>query len=447
MPPKKKDSSKTPAKARTPTLIDGLTKEELSKEQIEEHIVRLREELDREREERNYFQLERDKIYTTWKITERQLEEVKAELKNLDNHTEKDEERHHTDIKVYQQKMKHLLCEHTNTIFELKADGSVSNEKLQKEQEQLEMELRGNMTDTLAEMQEADKESFIKELEQSHAKNMTMTRNNLEEKLKDLIDSYKKNIEMLKEDLEKITTSVTCEREHQWNSHIASLKEHHAKTMSGFDDIVSQMEKDLDEIIAHKKEIKELTINTRELEKSIESVLEDNKRLVELISTVKKEKTQAEKKVKYYIEGKILWKRTEKDRHKKLRDLKQDHEQLEEKFIKLQQEVGERSRSFAQSVQELQHQADVKEELLKKKLQSVKESVEKTHAQLSSVLSASNMDHTALTGNIKKMEEKLDSANNTIKDLEYRRRLVARAHRDLLLFIEAKEAACGVPVK
>lgn len=68
--------------------------------QMEEHIIRLREELDREREERNYFQLERDKIHTFWEITERQLEEVKAELKNLDKDLEEDEGCHQVEIKV-----------------------------------------------------------------------------------------------------------------------------------------------------------------------------------------------------------------------------------------------------------------------------------------------------------------------------------------------------------
>lgn len=62
--------------------------------------MRLREELDREREERNYFQLERDKIHTFWEITDRQLEEVKAERKNLDKDIEEDEGRHQVEIKV-----------------------------------------------------------------------------------------------------------------------------------------------------------------------------------------------------------------------------------------------------------------------------------------------------------------------------------------------------------
>ena len=69
--------------------------------QLEEHIVRLREELDREREERNYFQLERDKVNTFWEITKRQLEEKKAELRNKDREMEDAEERHQIEIKVF----------------------------------------------------------------------------------------------------------------------------------------------------------------------------------------------------------------------------------------------------------------------------------------------------------------------------------------------------------
>jgi hypothetical protein len=85
--------------AKSTTVIDGISTEEMTKEQLEEHIVALREELDREREERNYFQLERDKVNTFWEITKRQLEERKAELRNKDREMEDSEERHQVEIK------------------------------------------------------------------------------------------------------------------------------------------------------------------------------------------------------------------------------------------------------------------------------------------------------------------------------------------------------------
>lgn len=77
--------------------------------QLENHVARLREELDREREERNYFQLERDKIHTFWEITRRQLEEKRAELRNKDREMEEAEERHQVEIKVGGEKAKGVL--------------------------------------------------------------------------------------------------------------------------------------------------------------------------------------------------------------------------------------------------------------------------------------------------------------------------------------------------
>ena len=63
-------------------------------------MVRLRDELDREREERNFFQLERDKVNTFWDISKRQLDEARATVRNKERELEDAEERHQVEIKV-----------------------------------------------------------------------------------------------------------------------------------------------------------------------------------------------------------------------------------------------------------------------------------------------------------------------------------------------------------
>lgn len=45
----------------------------MSREQLEKFAHSLRHEIEREREERNFFQLERDKLRTFWEITKNQL--------------------------------------------------------------------------------------------------------------------------------------------------------------------------------------------------------------------------------------------------------------------------------------------------------------------------------------------------------------------------------------
>ncbi len=132
-------------------------------------MVRLREEVDREREERNFFQLERDKVNTFWDITKRQLEENKATVRNKERELEDAEEKHQVEIKVrshcklafsmnnilglllpffflvkvYKQKVKHLLYEHQNNITELKRDGAVAVTLEQSQHHQRERDLTG----------------------------------------------------------------------------------------------------------------------------------------------------------------------------------------------------------------------------------------------------------------------------------------------------------------
>lgn len=51
---------------------------------------------------------------------------MRAELRNKDRDMEDLEERHQVEIKVYKQKVKHLLYEHQSNITTLKADGESS---------------------------------------------------------------------------------------------------------------------------------------------------------------------------------------------------------------------------------------------------------------------------------------------------------------------------------
>lgn len=67
-----------------------------------------------------------DKIASFWEISKKELEDRRAELRNKDREMEEMEERHAVEIKVYKQKVKHLLYEHQNNVAALKADGEAA---------------------------------------------------------------------------------------------------------------------------------------------------------------------------------------------------------------------------------------------------------------------------------------------------------------------------------
>lgn len=55
----------------------------MNREQLEIYAHKILEEMEREREERNFFQLERDKLRTFWEITRHQLDEARATVRYL----------------------------------------------------------------------------------------------------------------------------------------------------------------------------------------------------------------------------------------------------------------------------------------------------------------------------------------------------------------------------
>ena len=63
---------------------------------------------------------------TFWEVTRKELEETRAEVRVKDRELEESEERHMMEVKVYKQKVKHLLYEQENNIAELKAENMVS---------------------------------------------------------------------------------------------------------------------------------------------------------------------------------------------------------------------------------------------------------------------------------------------------------------------------------
>ncbi|KAK2894901.1 hypothetical protein Q8A67_012130 [Cirrhinus molitorella] len=451
MSPKRKSSNKP--KGKTPTVVDGLSTDEMSKEQLEEHIVRLREELDREREERNYFQLERDKIHTFWEITKRQLEEKKCELRNRERELEEGEEHHQVEIKVYKQKVKHLLYEQQNMLSELKAESVVSTKLLQKEHADLENKLQKDMCCLKVDIkeQELSSENVIKNLHLKHDEKITVLRNDFARQVQEIEFKYKKRMQKLRQEEELRRKTEIHEIEERKNSHINMLMKNHEKAFRDirnyFSDIVY---KNLDLITSLKEELKEMKRKEEKRNKDMAEVLEENKYLRESPQKAKEEVAELQKRLANYEKDRSALARTRaclKISEREMKELKWVHEVLEQRFTKVQLERDELYMKFSKAIQEVQQKSGFKNLLLECKLTALNDALKKKEAQLGEVLSASNLDPSTFNMVTHKLEEILESKNHTIRDLQYEVARVCKAHNDLLKTSEAKLQAFGIPVE
>ncbi|XP_031550394.1 dynein regulatory complex subunit 4-like [Actinia tenebrosa] len=457
MPPKKKSGKKKgkkkSAKSKTPTIVDGISTEEMSKEQLEEHIVRLREELDREREERNYFQLERDKVNTFWEITKRQHEETKAELRNKDREMEEAEERHQVEIKVYKQKVKHLLYEHQNNIAELKAEASVAIKLAQDDHRTSEQDLRKDKRSLKVELkeQELSHEDVVKNLKRKHDEHVTKLRQDFERQVKEIEAKYDKKMKALREELELRRKTEIHEIEERKNGQINTLMKNHEKAFSDIKNYYNDITlNNLALINSLKEQVEEMKKKEERMEKQMNEIMAENKRLTEPLQKAREEVEELRKQLSNYEKDKASLasaKARLKVQEEELKSLHWEHEVLQQRFAQTQSERDELYGKFVKAIHEVQQKSNFKNLLLEKKLSALADTLEKKEAQLNEVLSASNLDPTALTVVTRKLEDVLDSKNSAIKDLQYELARVCKAHNDLIRTYEAKLSSFGVPTE
>ncbi|VVC93559.1 unnamed protein product [Leptidea sinapis] len=184
-------------------IIDGVDTSEMSREKLEQFALKVKEELDKEREERNYFQLERDKIRTFWEITRQQLEEAKAELRNKERATEEAQEENEALLETEKQKIKHLKYEQQAAAAALRAENLVALKSAKEEYTEQEIELLHDKRVIRQEMREKQlsAQDELRRAKLIHAEELSKVRAEFEERARQIEDKADKKLHETKVEL------------------------------------------------------------------------------------------------------------------------------------------------------------------------------------------------------------------------------------------------------
>uniref|UniRef100_G3NAB0 Dynein regulatory complex subunit 4 n=1 Tax=Gasterosteus aculeatus aculeatus TaxID=481459 RepID=G3NAB0_GASAC len=446
MPPKTKN------KKAVKTVVDGLSPEEMSKDQLEEHIVRLREELDREREERSFFQLERDKIQASWEISKRRLEEEKGELRNRQREREEAEARHQVEITEYKQKLKHVLSEHHDELFGLKADGVASAGLVEKQHTQSEIGLRRDLHALQADYREKKlhNDNSIKELQLKHQVELMELEKNYEKRFTELqVTHHKKRQLMVDTETKKrqdAVSQITC----RMQKRVDSLTEEHDAVLKHKADYYSTLQKklqqDQDKLKGEQAQARKLQLKKdRELSAAQQknqvlktSLQEAQQKLPELQKLLQEHKEAKSKMVASKARVKVL--------DQELRDLSLQHQLLQCGFEKVERERDEVLEKQTEAIQEVRQRSSLKHLLLEKKLAALTAAAEKQEAQLFAALAASDVEPSAGARAADKLQEMLKSKQATIDALQGDLARDCQEYDELLQTCKEKLHDLGVPL-
>mmetsp|Transcript_56951 Transcript_56951/g.180191 ORF Transcript_56951/g.180191 Transcript_56951/m.180191 type:complete len:473 (+) Transcript_56951:101-1519(+) len=445
---KDKKKGKTPPGSAPSGDVEAASTEELNSK-----ITTLEKEKNKEEEYRNYMQLERDKINAFWEITKKELEDKKAELRNKDREMEEMEERHQVEIKVYKQKVKHLLYEHQNNITTLKADGEQALKLAQDEFRKHEGNLNKDKRSLNLKLKEQElaHEDVVRQLKLEHAKEITKLRQEFELNAKELQQKYEKKMKILRDDLELRRKQEIHEIEERKNTHINDLMKKHEKAFAEIKNYYNDItHNNLDLIKTLKEDVAEMKKKEAANEKLMYEIAQENKRLSEPLTKALKEVETLRHQLANYEKDKMSLAQTKArllDTEKQLKNLEWEHEVFTQRFENLQRERDELYDKFEGSIYDMQQKSGLKNMLLEKKLEALEEQLEKKEAQLSEVLQASNLDPNTLSQITRKLDEVLDHKNQLIKALQFDVAKVSKAHNDLIRVYEAKLAEFGVPAE
>ncbi|XP_076678356.1 growth arrest specific protein 8 isoform X2 [Andrena cerasifolii] len=440
-----------PKKAKVPDVVSGVDTTKMNREQLEIFVHKILEEVEREREERNFFQLERDKLRTFWEITKHQLEEARTTVRNKEREKEELAEKHEAELKLYKQKVKHLMYEHQTNLSETKAEHMVALKMIQDDHMAQENELFKNKKDlkSMQKEQELAHTNEIRALNLKNAAEIDKMMKQFETEAAEMEQRYEQKLASQYESLTLKHRMEITEVEERKNTQIASLMKNHetafVEMKAYYNDItlnnlslIQSMKEQMDAMRSNeermKKQVRELTSENRKNATSLKSHEESLLHLNHQLANYEKDK-QCLSNTKKRLATTL----------KNLENFKWENEVLELRFEKCQSERDELHSRFVSAILELQQKTGLKNVLLEKKLEKLSDLLEQREAQISEVLAAAQLDPMAVVNANKKLENMLNRKNSAIQDLQYELAKVCKSHDTLLRTYEAKLLEYGIP--
>ncbi|KAM4579170.1 dynein regulatory complex subunit 4-like [Fundulus diaphanus] len=456
MPPKRK----TKKNKKPSTVVDALPTQEESKDQLWEKALSLQEELQSVRKEKTFFKLERDKAQEIWKMSEENLEESELLLKSKIRAKAEAEERHQAEITVYKQKLKHILSEQHNDVFEARTGAVSSSSLVQNQNTEAELELRREIESLQAECREKklQEHKAIKqlklnhqlELRKLHCEHMIRMQGEQDSLLRagfnfpcfvfcclvldhlssemeehnlwtiqSVAEAQQKKQEKAMVDIEtkKKYSSMLMMAEHR--RELEKMETKHPSPLLRQRDTNSWSLR-----LSAQEDLKKVQKEEVKWDRKMSAAQKENQRLKETLQEVQQKISELQRQLQESRPSKDpveRWRAQKKQKklvEKELRDLTVEHELLLQAFQKGQQERDELLKRQTESLLDVQQRSGLKKMLLQKKLAALTEAVEKKEAQLSAALSVCSSEPTERSNAANKLEEILESKRVSLEALQ-----------------------------
>eukprot|EP00754_Rhynchopus_humris_P007249 Rhum_TRINITY_DN13385_c1_g1::Rhum_TRINITY_DN13385_c1_g1_i2::g.59662::m.59662/K19942/GAS8; growth arrest-specific protein 8 len=452
MPPKAKDSDKK--KGKTGEGEDkGRTQADIDAEQadLSRQLEDITEALEKAKKLRNYFQTERDRVAKFWEISKKSLECAKYELRNADREVEEMEEKHQVEMKVYMQKVRHLLYEHKVQVAQLKTEAERALKNKLEEHLAKEGDHKADRRHQLMEKkaQELEHKDQVHRMKLNTFRELTVLNQAYERQMKEIQAKFEKKIKSVREELELRRKMEIDDIEKRKTDHVKELMAEHDRSFQDIRDYYNDItSNNLENIKSLKETVNQMKKSEAYQEKVMFEIAQENKRLTEPLAKALKEVNLLKHELQDYENDKTSLRAAKQSLlqlEQKTKTLSWEHEVLGQRYTKTKEEKDLIFKKYQAMMNEIQQKAVFKGVVLHKNIEVLSAQLEKKDAQLGEVLKAAVVDPEAQQGVERKLEDMLESKNATIEELQQQLSLVTQQHDDVVSAYEEYLRQNGVP--
>lgn len=350
----------------------------------------------------NEFQQQREKLNYFWIVEKKKLEDKRVELRNKDREMQDLEEQHQVEIKIYKQRLKHLLHEHQNEIAHKKTEAEMALKMAQDDDREAESDIkedRRTLNIVLKEI-EFTHDEYIRSLKREQDQKITLLRHEFERRAEEVQRSYDTLIKKTRTNLDNRRKAEIKAIEDRKHVMIDQLMAEHSKAFADIKNYYSDItHNNLDLIKSEKDGLKENEAAQRkDLIKLQEKRAEEQKLKIPL----KKMQEDVVRLRAEYEEYKI-----EKQEMRKVKanllvvessqsNVSWEYETLLQRLADLKKERDELAHNLRTAMYEVRQKSAFRGLLLEKKLTALSRIQEEREAQLNEVLSRANLEPTVL---------------------------------------------------
>jgi growth arrest-specific protein 8 len=396
MPPKKKKSDNK-ASASSAEIE---TADQTEWKALKIDADRLHKQSKKEEHDFNEFQQQREKLNYFWIVEKKKLEDKRAELRNKEREFQDLEEKHQVEIKIYKQRLKHLLLEHQHEIANKKLEAELAVKMAQDDDREVEVDIKEdkrNINKSIKEVAFTHNE-FIRSLRREQDQKVTELRHQFERRANEIIKTFESRTKETRERLDKSRKDEIKSIEEKKATLIDKLLSENQKAVVDIKNYYNDItHNNLDLIKSLKEEVKELEAEERKDQIRLNEKKAENRKLSAPLKRMQEELLRLRSEYEDYKHEKADMTKVKAALaliESEYSNLKWENETLIQRHAEIKKERDDLRANLQSSVFDVKQKTGFRSLLLEKKLGVVERVLQGQEAQLNEVLRRSNLDPT-----------------------------------------------------